>query len=192
MSGAGFTVDLSGKAESLAVLSGIAARLDHPKPMFDDIGSSLVTSTQRRFEESRAPNGSPWPPSLRALAVGGKTLVDSTRLMLSIVHNAWDAGVEVGTNVVYAAIHQFGGLIKRAARTQTIYRKYDPRTDELSALFVKRSKANYAEDVAVPAHVIKMPVRAFLGLDDHDDHEIIAIAESFVGGQDVIAGGVSP
>jgi phage virion morphogenesis protein len=191
MSGAGLIVDLSGRESALAALAGIAGRLDHARPMFDDIGASLVTSTQRRFEEGRAPDGSPWPPSLRAKLTGGKTLIETARLMNSQTHIASDAGVEVGTNVIYAAVHQLGHTFERAARQQTIYRKYDAREDELSPRFVKKSKANYAEDVAVKAHAVTLPKRPFLGLDDHDEAEILTIAEGYVGGQDVIQDGAS-
>lgn len=180
MSGAGITVDLSAREGALAALAGIAARLDHAATMFEDIGASLVTSTKRRFEDGRGPDGNPWPPSLRARLTGGKTLIESDRLWKSLTHNASDAGVEVGTNVIYAAVHQFGHTFARGARQQTIYRKYDARKDELSARFVKKSKATYAEDVSVPAHAIKMPARPFLGLDDHDEVEILATAEDFI------------
>lgn len=180
MSGAGLRMNVEGHDQALAALGAIVSRVDHPRPMFEDIGLSLVTSTQRRFEEGRAPDGSPWPPSLRALAHGGKTLIDSARLMQSITFNAFDTGVEIGTNVVYAAIHQFGGTIKKAERQHTTYRRYDARKDELSPRFVKKSKSNFAEDVTIPAHEIKMPARPFLGLDDHDEKEIVRVAEDYL------------
>jgi phage gpG-like protein len=150
--------------------------------MFEDIGLSMVTSTQRRFEEGRGPGGSPWPPSIRALATDGKTLIESARLMKSQTFIASDTGVEVGTNVVYAAIHQLGGIIQQAERRHTIYRRYDEKADDLSVLFVKKSKANYAEDVTIPARDIKMPARPFLGVDEDDESEILAIAASYVSG----------
>ena len=177
----GARLEISGQEAALAALGDVVARLDHPRPMFEDIGLALVTSTQRRFEEGRGPDGNPWPPSLRVLAHGGKTLVDRARLMQSQTFIASDAGTEVGTNVGYAAIHQLGGVIQQAARQHTIYRKYDARKDELSARFVKKRKANYAEDVSIPAREIKMPARPFLGIDDDDTREILAIAETYIG-----------
>ena len=178
----GARIEIPGEGAALAALAAIVDRLDHPYPMYDDIGASLVTSTQRRFEEGRGPDGSPWPKSVRAKMTGGKTLIESARLMNSQTHNASDAGVEVGTNVVYAAIHQLGGVIDQAARQHTIYRRYDERTDELSDLFVKKSKANYAEDVTIPARKINMPARPFLGIDENDEREILRIAADHVAG----------
>ena len=76
--------------------------------VFDAIGTSLRTSTVKRFEEEKTPDGDPWPPSQRVLLKGGQTLTDTARLRNSITHVATAEQVEVGTNVVYAAIHQFG------------------------------------------------------------------------------------
>lgn len=185
MSGAGLTLDLPGETEALAALGALAARLEHPEPMFDLIGASLVTSTRGRFlDTSTAPDGNPWPPSLRVLAHGGKTLVLSHRLEDSITHNSSDGGVEVGTNVVYAAIHQLGGEIAVRERKQTLHFKLDKRTGEVGNKFVKRGKSGFAQDVTVPAHTVRMPARPFLGLDDDDNAEIVRIAEDFVGGQE--------
>lgn len=180
MSGAGYRLELNGGDKAIARLSAVAAGLDHAAPLFDEIGAYLVTATERRFETGIDPEGNPWPPSLRVLAHGGKTMILSTRLFRSITHNAWDEGTEVGTNVVYAAIHQFGGEIVIPARTQTLYRKYDAKEDELSTQFVKKRKANFAEDVSVPEHTVTMPRRAFLGLDAEDDTEIVAIADAYL------------
>lgn len=68
----------------------------------------LVTSTVRRFERETGPDGMPWQPSQRALAEGGQTLTDKGLLRGSITHVARRDGVDVGTNVIYGAIHQFG------------------------------------------------------------------------------------
>ena len=97
-------------------LQTAAEAMDHPRPLFDEIGASLVVSTQMRFERGEGPDGNPWPPSLRAIVEGGQTLVDTARLKGSISHEASDTGVAVGTNVLYAAIHQFGGTITRQDR----------------------------------------------------------------------------
>ena len=108
------TVEIEGAAlgTELARLAGVAGVLSHPEGIMDRIGRYLVASTLRRFESERAPDGTPWLKSARAVAEGGQTLTDSGRLRRSIAHVVTDGGraVEVGSNVVYAAIHQFGGL----------------------------------------------------------------------------------
>jgi phage virion morphogenesis protein len=183
MAAEGVLVRIDGREAALAELQGYVERADDTRGMFDAIGAALVVSTQRRFEEGKAPDGSLWPPSLRALAEGGKTLVETARLMQSITHNAFQGSVEVGTNVLYAAIHQFGGTIRQAERTQTIYRRYDARSDTLSSRFVRRSRSNFAQDFTVAARDITIPARPFLGLDDDDETEIVRIAQDWLRGE---------
>lgn len=84
------------------------------RPLLAAIGNELVTSVSHRFETGTAPDGSRWPESLRARLTGGQTLIKSGRLRDSIAETGPQLtarSVEVGTNVVYAAIHQFGGII---------------------------------------------------------------------------------
>jgi phage virion morphogenesis protein len=177
MSGAG--VRITGQDAALQELGRLVARAGNPRGMFERIGASLVASTQRRFETGTEPGGSPWPPSLRALATGGKTLVDTARLMQSITFIASESGVEVGSNVIYAAIHQFGGDIAHPARTQTVHRKVNKSTGKLSG-FVKKGKATHAQEVAVGAHTTHIPARPFLGIDVDDAREIVLIAEDWL------------
>lgn len=84
------------------------ADLRVPRAVWAAVGQTLATSTVARFEAGRGPDGQPWEPSRRAGREGGRTLVDTARLRGSITYRASDDGVEVGTNVVYAAIHQLG------------------------------------------------------------------------------------
>jgi phage virion morphogenesis protein len=175
MAGAGIRLEAK---DALAALAGIAARVEHPRPMWAAIGASLVTSTQRRFETGTDPAGNPWPPSIRALTTGGKTLVLSARLMQSLTYNAWDNGVEEGTNLIYARIHQLGGLIKQAARTAILHFKFNARTGHTR--FAKPGKANFAQKAQIGAREIRIPARPYLGLDDDDEREIVAIGEDWL------------
>lgn len=177
MAGAGVRID--GRDAALAQLGAYAARLGHAQPMWDAIGAALVTSTERRFETGIGSDGNPWPPSLRVLAHGGKTLVLSTRLLRSITHIASDAGVEVGTNVVYAAIHQFGGTVTHAAREQELHFR---RTRKGNTRFAKAGdkRVRSSQTVTIGAHTATIPARPFLGIDDDDEREIIQIGEDFL------------
>ena len=98
-----------------AALGRLVRTLDNPKPVMDEIGAHLESSTVRRFEAERGPNGRAWKPSKRARKQGGKTLSDTGRLCASITRRASRREVAVGTNVLYAAIHQFGGKIEKQA-----------------------------------------------------------------------------
>lgn len=183
MTGAMFQVQLKDAEGTLADLGELIERVENPTSMFEDIGLALVTSTHHRWDQGVAPDGSPWPPSLRVIAQGGKTLVLSSRLYRSITANASPTGVEVGTNVVYAAIHQFGGPIQHAARTAVLHFKTNQRSG--TTRFAKPSKADRARKAEIGAHVQQMPARPFLGLDEDDPRTIQTIVENYVsaGGQ---------
>lgn len=107
-------------AELREALNRLVFRLANADPILDNIGRRLVTSTVNRFEREQAPDGTPWKPSARAEEEGGQTLTDTARLRQSITHRVRGDGVEVGTNVVYGAIHQFGGEAGRKDRRVTL------------------------------------------------------------------------
>lgn len=82
------------------------------RPLMDDIGILLEGSTKDRLTDTNvSPDGIAWPKSMRAKEDGGKTLVDSRRLVASILNVASERAVEIGSNLIYAGIHQTGGTI---------------------------------------------------------------------------------
>jgi len=95
-------------------------RLTNMEPVFDEIGSTLASSTQGRMKRGVQPDGSPQKPVQR----GGTPLVDTGRLRGSITHEPSSDQVAVGTNVIYAAIHQFGGQAGRGHAVQIDARPY--------------------------------------------------------------------
>ena len=105
MSGVRIRVDVD-DADVRRVLGSLSRPLG--RQVWAQVGQTLVSATLDRFEAGRGPDDVPWKPSRRAEAQGGQTLVDSSRLRDSVTFRAAADGVEVGTNVVYAAIHQFG------------------------------------------------------------------------------------
>jgi phage virion morphogenesis protein len=124
MAGATLTIEVDSR-----VVQAALARLDRA---FDDmtepmgaIGDMLVSSTTHRFmETNRGPDGSAWTPSLRAIRQGNKTLVARGHLRDSITHIPGPDSVQVGTNLVYAAIHQFGGKAGRGHKVTLPARPY--------------------------------------------------------------------
>jgi phage virion morphogenesis protein len=104
MSAAAVRVEWQGLDTAQRVLSGLAIAGRNLFPLMDEIGGALETSTRVRFEDGDGPDGKRWTPSKR----GGQTLVDTGRLLASITSNASRTSVEVGSNLIYAATHQFG------------------------------------------------------------------------------------
>jgi len=166
--GTGFRLELTGHGAAMAALERAADRLDHPAPLFDAIGALLVASTQLRFERGLDPEGNPWPPSLRVLIEGGKTLLDTGELVASITHEADDTGAAVGTNSIKAGPHQFGATIR-------------PVTAEALTFEIGGAQV-FAREVTIPR-------RAFLGLDEDDEAMIAEEAEGFVLAPFMVAGG---
>lgn len=157
--GAGYELKLEGSEQALRRLGEAADRMEHAAPLFDRIGAMLVSSTQHRFERQADPEGNPWPKSIRAQLEGGRTLFDSGTLFRDLTHEATDQGVAVGTNLIYAAIHQFGGTIR-------------PVADEALHFTIGGAEV-FVKEVSIPQ-------RAFLGLDADDEAAITELASQFV------------
>lgn len=156
---ASIVIDLANEQGVLGQLGEAARRLDHPAPMYDLIGAALAVSTQQRFERGVDPTGNPWPPSIRALTEGGRTLIDSGVLRNSITHQADDQGVAVGTNVPYAAPNFFGA---------DIYPK-----SAAALVFTIGGRKVFSQHVHLPA-------RQALGIDADDELEISEIVSEYV------------
>lgn len=151
-------------------LREIASRVSNLSPILKAIGDRMVEQTKRRFEAGGpAPDESPWQPSksqnpkrIRTLTVSGH-LRDSIRCQL-IGSNT----VAIGTNRVYAAIHQFGG--KTAAH---IIRPRNKKA--LKTPYGLFKKVNH------PGSVI--PARPFLGLSAANSDEILGIINEYIAGR---------
>jgi len=116
MAGVELSVDLQADAAHSAFARLIALGVN-PSADLNQIGAALEDSTLERFETNIAPDGTPWLPSERALAQNGRTLVDTGRLRDSIGYEVTGDELSIGTNVIYAAIHQGGGKAGRNLAT---------------------------------------------------------------------------
>ncbi|MGH6887987.1 MAG: phage virion morphogenesis protein [Rhizomicrobium sp.] len=175
MSSVSMEVTLS-SAEANAALQRLAEFSDdRARALWDGIGAAMVASTQMRFRGQHDPAGDPWKPSERVLRHGGATLIEHGYLLASQTHNVLDDGVEWGSALVYAAIHQTGGDIHREAGQHTIYRKVS-KSGELGARFVKKKQSNFAQDVTHAAYDIHIPARPYLGIDAADEATIEGMA----------------
>ena len=164
LNGAG--IRMEGLDAALAGLRSAAQGLADATPLYDEIGAEGALSTQRRFETETDPDGKIWPKSWRAKQDGGKTLQGRPpRLLDSITHNAGPNFAEWGSNVLYAAIHNFGGVI-RAKNGKSL------------RFSVKGRGANRAKDVFVKS--VTIPRRTFIGLNQADVTAITRIVEAYL------------
>lgn len=131
------------------------ANLSDTRPLLEDIGDVLLLNIDRRFEEGRGPDGTPWKKTAR----GGQTLVDTARLRNSFDKRVEAQSVSAGTNVIYAPTHQHGATIK-------------PKRAKVLA-FTIGGKAVFAKEVTIPA-------RPFLGIGEEDTKGIRGAIADFI------------
>lgn len=122
-------------------------------PLMDAIGRVLVNGARERIAvTNETPDGVAWPKSLRAKEQGTPTLFDSGRLMNSITALPEERQVTVGSNLIYAAVHQVGATIR-------------PVTAK--ALFFTLANGD-----AVTAGAVTIPARPYLGISAEEETEI--------------------
>lgn len=135
-------------------LSKARERAQDLRPALRSIGQAGVSQTRRRFQFSRAPDGSTWTPSRKA---SGQTLILKGLLLRSIAARApTRTGVEWGSNRVYAGIHQAGGVI-RAKTSKGLRFRAGPNGGWITK------------------QEVTMPARPYLGANDQDKAEFAEI-----------------
>jgi phage virion morphogenesis protein len=115
-------------SEVRELLSQVLARMDDVTPAMKEIGEIVIESVQRNFEEKRSPEGNRWQElaneTIREKVLRGRgptdILIDRGILMGSIHRQADAHGVTIGTNVVYAAVHQFGAAFTTLKGRRTV------------------------------------------------------------------------
>jgi len=120
------------------LLSGIMRHMTDMTPVNREIGEVVHESVQRNFEEHRAPDGTPWKElaesTKRAKARKDKNPADIlilNRILMGSIHpEAYPDRAEIGTDMIYAAIHQFGGLAGRGHSVEIPARPYLGVRDE--------------------------------------------------------------
>jgi len=110
---AGINLEITVRHERVsALMERLARALADMRPVMAEIGEIVTESVQRNFEEERSPDGRRWAPlapaTLRRRRHKGHILVDTATLFKSIHPSPARRSVRVGTDVVYAAVHQFG------------------------------------------------------------------------------------
>lgn len=151
-------------ADILAGLRGLRAVASDLRPVLEDIGPELESSTVMRFVTNVAPDGTPWAPSAAATARGSQTLVDTTRLRDSIHYVLDGDAVEVGSNVVYAGVHQ-GGI-----DDEVVVSSHERR---FTMVFGRRISG--VTNVMPHSRRMNLPARPFLGISAGDGAAILDI-----------------
>lgn len=139
-------------------LNALEMAAEDMTPAMRKIAATLLAETQLNFLDEGRPG---WTPSLAAQKRNGQTLQDKGRLMRSVSTDYDDRQAVVGTNVIYGAIHQFGGEIKHRARQQAIHWRAG---SDGKWRMSKRKKADITQSYQSGAYSSEMPARPFLPL----------------------------
>jgi phage virion morphogenesis protein len=145
-------------------LADLSARMRNLQPVMLEIGEIVRTSVERNFDAGGRPK---WNESARVKREGGQTLSLSGRLRRSFAVQAGNDRVAVGTNVVYAAIHQLGG--------KTGPHVIKPK--RANALFWPGAR-HPVKSVNHPGSVI--PARPFLMVQNEDWTEIRSVINRYL------------
>ncbi len=134
----------------------------HAAPAMREIGRMLQTSTKLRFRDQRAPDGTPW----RKVKRGGQALRKDGHLFDSILFMADQRQVEVGTNKIYAKVHQFGidQDVTVNAHTRLVHQ-----------VFGRKLRTAVYANVKTFTRRMKIHARPFLGFSSQDEDDILEI-----------------
>lgn len=161
-------IELNEQAVARALASANLESAGRMRPAFADIATRLLASTQQRFRDQRGPDGSPW----RKVRRGGQALRKSGRLRNSIKRAFDDRSAEVGTNLVYAKVHQFGfnGDVAVSEHPRRIKKAFGRRL-------------RFAVWQTVRAHQRHMRVwgRPYLGFSDADEAGVLEALRAHLG-----------
>lgn len=155
-----------------------------PQPLHDRIGAAMVQRTQERFIAETDPEGRKWAPhaksTVRKRGAGAAKLRDRMHLYDTLTHEASDEYARWGSGMAYAAAHQFGAKIERMTSRRVM--PFAKNRQGKWRFAKKRSKAKSRQDrlVQSPAHVIAIPARPYLGVDETDKKIILDIAEAYL------------
>lgn len=164
-------------------LEKLIERLGSMTTPLNDIAEYLHMSVDARARRQVAPDGTPWAPlSPRTLArkKGKKILRESGALLDTLRHQVSNDELQFGTDRPYGAIHQFGGKIEHAARSQQVY--FKEKGGVVGNRFVKKRHSNFAQWVTHGARTTQMPARPYLGLSHEDELEVAAIVGAYLKG----------
>lgn len=94
-------------------IEGLLAKLNSldVKRLAEDVGGALITEVQLGFASSTDPYGKPWKPVKRP----GQPLLNHGILRNSYTYRTNGTQVQVGSNLVYAPVHQFGSKKRNIA-----------------------------------------------------------------------------
>jgi phage virion morphogenesis protein len=134
--------------------------MTNTRPLMHAIGVGLVGSTHQRFITQTDPDGQAWQtlnPDYAETKRNSRILTESGRLRDSINSRPSNDEVRVGTNVIYARVHQDGATIRPTNGEALVFR---------------------IGDRLIKVKSVTLPARPYLGISSQDE---TMIAETVFG-----------
>jgi phage gpG-like protein len=159
---------------ALRRLKQLGGRMENPRPVLLAIGEYMLLRTEERFSTEKDPDGQRWKelsPLTLLTKKHTKILTESGNLRGRITYRVEPAAVRIGNNVVYGAIHQLGGTIRKNV---TVGRHWRIMTQAFG-------RPIPARHVIVESHERQMnvtiPARKYLGANqvDLDEFDLIIV-----------------
>lgn len=138
-----------------AALAEMQHAAESQRALLEVVGRKVANRVRLGFRSGTAPNGQRWKP-LRFRE--GEPLRDTKRLNNSITTRLGDDYVDVGTNVKYGPVHQFGAVIRPKPGFWATHSKAGPGRRPKMLVFKGPHGLVFAKQVTIPA-------RPFLPLD---------------------------
>jgi phage virion morphogenesis protein len=172
---------ITGDEDLRDLFNRLRARAGSLSPFFKAAGELLVDSTKRRFQEGRAPDGTPWAPNTQTTIInylsrfsssfskktgrltkagagrasGKQPLIGETKsLSRTINYRAAADRLLVGSPMIQAAVQQFGA-----------------------------KKGQFGSSKRGPIPWGDIPARPYLGLSDQDRRDIVALCQEHLRGR---------
>lgn len=180
MTGVAITTEIDGIDRLNARLDRLA-RPDLPR-LLHQLVAEGESQTRRRIEsERRGPDGEPWADWSERYAAGRhhghSLLIASGHLRDSITGYVDGLAAGWGSNLAYAAVHQFGydGAVHVAERSRTV-RTRGGR--DASGRFLP-SQTSTRVTAAHERH-LHIPARPYLGISPENEDDLLAIIDAYV------------
>jgi phage virion morphogenesis protein len=153
-------------------------------PTMEKIAGAMKEAVERNFAAGGRPEWHPLSKAYlkqkKAMGFGDKILIRTGKLRSSITESFGRDYAQVGSNLEYATIHQFGGDITIPPHRRELYFNLNRRTGEVGTKFVKKSKSNFAQEVNHPGGRTTMPARPYLQLTVSDLESIRTIVQQAI------------
>lgn len=161
-----FTLDDKAFTAAVAQLGGVLRT-----GIVRAIGVALLTQTEKRFDSGTDPFGQKWHallPAYAAIKKGSLILVANGLLRKSLTMATSGSTVTIGSNSVYAAVHQFGATIKPVGAKALAFK-----------LGFTNAKGKTASGI-VRVKSVTIPARPYLGFGPNDQRAVLETVSGFV------------